>query len=143
MTVRATNFFAGLALVQMVGQRQRHAMAQRRFGKIVLRVQQDASVAAIAELPGIELAKSLDQIGLAMEIDRVLVGGGFHLVNPDRAAAFGLWREITRLTPFQGFLKRADAVRRPCGVEDQPPQRQQLCPDRLRIGAENRINRGI
>jgi hypothetical protein len=61
----------------MIGQRQRHAVAQRRLGDRILRVQDDAAVAAIAQLGRIQLAKRLDQIGLAMEIDRVLIGGRF------------------------------------------------------------------
>src|SRR5882757_5909998 len=73
----------GFALVEMIGQRQRHAVAQRRSGRFVAGVQEDASVAAIAQFPGVELAESRDQIGLAMEINRVLVNGGFYTVDPD------------------------------------------------------------
>ena len=127
----------------MIGQGQRHAVAQRRLRKLVLRVQEDAPVAAIAQFPGVELAKGLDQVGLAVEIQRVLVGGGFHLVDPDRAAAFGLRCEIARLAPFQGFLQRADALGGPCGVEDQATQRQQFDSERFWIGLENRIDRGV
>ena len=54
----------------------------------------------------IELAKSLDQIGLAVEIDRVPAGFRLHLVDPDRAAALALGREIARLPPFQRFFQR-------------------------------------
>ena len=43
----------GLALVQMIGQRQSYAVAQRGFRNFVRRVQDDASVAAKAQLPGV------------------------------------------------------------------------------------------
>ncbi len=127
----------------MIGQRQRHAVAQSRLGNLVLRVQQDAAVAAIAQFPRVQLAKGLDQIGLAVEIHRVLVGDRFHLVDPDRAAAFRLRREIARLAPFQGFLQCADALGGLCGVEDQAPQRQQFGLERFWIGLESRIDRGV
>jgi hypothetical protein len=39
----------GLPLVQMIGQRQRNAMAQRGFGKLVAGAEQDAAVAAKAQ----------------------------------------------------------------------------------------------
>jgi hypothetical protein len=58
----------------VIGQRQRHAVAQRRLGDGVLRVQDDAAVADIAQFGRIQLAEGLDQIGLAMEIDRVSIG---------------------------------------------------------------------
>ena len=60
----------------MISQRQRHAVAQLGFGKLFPGAEQDAAVAAIAQFR-IELAKGLDQIGLAMEIDRVLAGRWF------------------------------------------------------------------
>jgi hypothetical protein len=122
-----------LPLVQMIGQRQRHAVAQFGCGEPVAGVEQDAAVAAKTQLR-IELAKCLDQIGLAMEIDRDLPSGLLHLIDPDRAAAFGFRGEITWLSPFQGFLQRADALCRFRGIEDQPAQRQQLCLDRLGAG---------
>jgi hypothetical protein len=59
----------------MIGQRQRHAVAQHRLGDSILGVQDNAAVAAIAQFGRIEIAESLDQIGLAMEIHRVLIGG--------------------------------------------------------------------
>jgi hypothetical protein len=40
-------------------------------------------------------------------------------------------------------LQRADTLGGLGGIEDQPAQRQQFCFHRLRIGAENRIDRGI
>ena len=49
-------------------------MAQRLFGNLVRGVEQDAPVAAIAELRRVQLAEGFDQIGLAMEIDRVAIG---------------------------------------------------------------------
>ena len=94
----------------MIGQRQRHAVAQRRFGNLVLCIQQDAAVTAKAQFLRVQLAKGFDQVGLAVEIHRVLVGGGFHLIDPDRAAAFRLGREIAWLAPFQGFLQCADTL---------------------------------
>jgi hypothetical protein len=48
-------------------------VAQRRFRKLVLRIEQDCAIAAVAQL-GIEIAKRLDQIGLAMKEDRDLTG---------------------------------------------------------------------
>lgn len=77
-----------------------------------------------------------------MEIHRVLVGGGFHLIDPDRAAASLPGREIARLAPFQGFLQGADAFGSLCGVKDQAPQRQQLGFQRFEIGSEYGIDRG-
>ena len=62
------------ALVEMIGQRQRHARAQRLLGKFILRVQHNASVAAVSQFARIQLAEGLDQIGLTMEIQRILVG---------------------------------------------------------------------
>jgi hypothetical protein len=78
-----------LSLVQMIRQRQRHAVAQSGFGQLLFQVEQDAAVAAISQLR-IELAKRLDQIGLAVEIDRIPVGGRFHLIDADRTAALRL-----------------------------------------------------
>ena len=72
----------------MIGQRQRHAVAQRRFGDIVLGIQEDAAVAAEVQFGRVQFAKRLDQIGLAMEEHRVAVGRGLHPVDPDGAAAF-------------------------------------------------------
>jgi hypothetical protein len=63
-----------LPIVQMIGQRQRHAVGQLGFGKFFPGTEQDAPVAAIAQF-WIELAKRLDQVGLAMEIDRILAAG--------------------------------------------------------------------
>ena len=119
---------AALALAQMIGQRQRHAVAQLRFGNVFLGIQEDASVAAIAELCRVQFAEGLDQVGLAMEIDRILVGGGFHAIDADGAAAFRLGREIARLSPFQGFLQCADALRGLRGVENQPAQAPGVLP---------------
>ena len=72
---RLTLLARALALVQMVGQRQRHAMAQGGARKLVLHVEKDASVAREAQLGRVQFAEGLDQIGLAVEIDRVLAGG--------------------------------------------------------------------
>src|SRR4029079_17009247 len=83
---------------QMIGQRQRHAVAQRGFGDLFVRLEQNAPVAAVAQFR-IELAEGLDQVGLAVEVNRVLAGLGLHLVDPDRAAASGFRREIARLPP--------------------------------------------
>ena len=84
-----------------------------------------------------------DQVGLAMEIDRILPGSGFHLIDPDRAAALALACQIAHLSPFERFLERADALGGPRGVEDQPPKRQQFGPDRRGTGVESRGDRGI
>ena len=59
----------------MIGQRQRHAVAQRRVGDSIFRIEQDAAVAAITQL-GIQFAKRCDQVGLAMEVERDLAGDG-------------------------------------------------------------------
>ena len=75
-----------LPLVQMISQRQRHAVAQGGFGQLLFQVEQDAAVAAISQLR-IELTKRLDQICLAVEIDRVSVGGRLHLIDADRAVS--------------------------------------------------------
>jgi hypothetical protein len=104
--------------------------------------QQNAAVPTICELR-IQLAERLDQIGLAMEIDRILVGGGFHPVDADRAAASGLAGEIADLTPFDGFIQRPDAIGGARGVKNELPQREQLCPQRLWIAAENCRHFGI
>src|SRR5882757_10717898 len=106
-----------LPLPQMIRQRQRDTVAQLGFRKLVLHAEQNAAVAAVAQFR-IEFAKRLDQIGLAMEIDRVLAGNLFLLIDPDRAAAPGLGREIARLPPFQGLFKRPDTLGGPGGVED-------------------------
>ena len=126
----------------MIGQRQCDAVAQRRLGKFILRIEDNTAVAAKAQFR-IKPAEGLDQIGLAMEIDRVLIGRGFYPIDPDRAAAFRLGGEVTRLPPLQGFLQCADARGGRGRVEDQPTQSQQFCLDRLWIGVENRIDRGI
>ncbi len=109
----------------MIRQRQRDAVAQRRLGQLLAGVEQNAAVAAIAQFR-IELAKGLDQIGLAVEIDRVLASFRLHLVDPDRAAALALGCEIARLPPLQRLSQRADAFRGGSGIEDQPAQRQQF-----------------
>jgi hypothetical protein len=106
----------------MIGQCQRYAVAQRCLGNSLAGIQENAAVAAIAHLGRIHFAKSLDQVGLAVEIDRIAAGLGFYLVDPDRAAAFGFRREIARLSPFQGFFQGADAVGHFCGVKNQPAQ---------------------
>src|SRR3979409_825954 len=62
---------SSLALVEGGGRRQRHAVTQRRFGEFFPSVQQDASVAAKTQFGRVQLAEGPDQIGLAMEIDRV------------------------------------------------------------------------
>src|SRR3954469_5961051 len=126
----------------MIRQRQRDAVAQRRLGQLLAGVEQDAAVAAVAQLR-IELAKGLDQIGLAVEIDRVAAGFRLHLVDPDRAAAPALGREIARLPPFQRLFQRADAFGGVSGIKDQPAQRQQSRLDRSGIGTEGRIHRGL
>ena len=59
-----------------------------------------------------------------MEVHRILIGGGFDLVDADRAAALGLGGQVAWLAPFQGFLNRADAPGGLRSVEDQAPQRQ-------------------
>ena len=91
----------------------------------------------------IELAKSLDQIGLAVEIDRVPAGFRLHLVDPDGAAALALGREIARLPPFQRLFQRADALGGVSDIEDQPAQRQQSGFDRSGVGAEDGFHCGI
>jgi hypothetical protein len=42
----------------------------------------------MTELRRVQLAEGFDQIGLAMEIDRVPVGGGIHLVDPGWCCRF-------------------------------------------------------
>ena len=130
-----------LPLPQMIRQRQRHAVAQRFLGQLLAGVEQNAAVAAIAQFR-IELAEGLDQIGLAVEIHRVPAGFRLHLVDPDRAAALALGREIARLPPFQRLFQRADALGGVSRVEDQPAQRQQSGFHRLRIGLEDGFDRG-
>ena len=93
----------------MIRQRQRDAVAQRFLGQLLAGIEQDRPVAAVAQFR-IELAKGLDQIGLAVEIDGVLAGFRLHLVDPDGAAALALGREITRLPPFQRLFQRPDAA---------------------------------
>ena len=117
-------------------------MAQLRFGQLVRRIEQDGAIAAETQLR-IQLAKRLDQIGLAMEIDRVLTGLRLHLIDADGAAALALRREIARLPPFQRFFQRADTAGGLGRVEDQPAQRQQFCLHGLWIGAEDGVQRGI
>ena len=62
-----------IPLPQMIRQRQRHAVAQFGLRDFVLGVEEDAAVAAVAEFR-IELAEGFDQTGLAVEVDRILVG---------------------------------------------------------------------
>src|SRR3954469_8034941 len=83
---RAVSLFCRPALPQMIRQRQRYAVAQRGFRQSVRRVEQDAAVAAKAQLR-VQLPKRLDQIGLAVEINRNLLGVRLHLIDPDGAAA--------------------------------------------------------
>src|SRR5215207_8453992 len=101
----------------MIRQRQRDAVAQRLFGQPLAGIENNATVAAIAQVR-IELAKSLDQIGLAMEIDRVPASIRLHLVDPDGAAALALGREIARLPPFQRLFQDADAFGGVSDIED-------------------------
>ena len=70
----------------MIRQRQCHAVTELCFRKWRAGIEQYRAIAAEAELR-IELAKRLDQIGLAVEIDRDLVVGRFHAVDADGAAA--------------------------------------------------------
>src|SRR6187431_3812645 len=93
----------------MIRQRQRDAVAQRGLGQLLAGVEQNAAVAAIAQF-WIARAKRLDQIGLAVEIDRVPTRFRLHVIDPDRAAALALGREIAWLPPFEGFLQRSDAL---------------------------------
>src|SRR3954462_9775593 len=94
---RATGLFPRL-LPRMIRQRQRDAVAQRRLGQFLAGVEQNAAVAAIAQFR-IALAKRLDQIGLAVEIERVPAGFRLQLVDADRAAALALGGEIAWLPP--------------------------------------------
>ena len=61
------------ALAQMVGQRQPDAMAQRGFGNVVIRIEDDGPVAGGGQLFRIQLPEGRDQIGLAVKINRVLI----------------------------------------------------------------------
>ena len=103
----------------MIGQRQRNAVAQCRLWRLFAGVEQDAAIAAVAQL-GIELAKRFDQIGLAVEIQRVAAGFILELVDPNRAAALALGGQLTRLPPFQSFFQRPDTFGGLCSLEDQP-----------------------
>ncbi len=94
---------ARLALSQMIRQRQRHAVAQRGLGQLVRSVEENAAVAAVAQFR-IKLAKRLDQIGLAMEIDRVPAGFRLHLVDADGAAALALRRRDSSAAPTSALL---------------------------------------
>jgi hypothetical protein len=113
---------ARIPLVQMIGQSERDAVAQRCFVDLVVGAEQDAAIAAIAPFVGIEFTESRDQIGLAMEIERILFAG--HMIDADGAAAFGFGREVTGLAPFQGFLDPADPSGGFGGIKNQPAQRQ-------------------
>src|SRR5262249_15334063 len=117
-------------------------MAELRLRKLVRDVQQNRAVAAVAER-WVKLAKSPDQAGLAVEIDGVLAGSGFNLIDADRAAVLALAGEIAHLSPFQRFLERADALGGACGIEDQLAQRQQFGSERSWTGVECRRDRGI
>jgi hypothetical protein len=92
----------------MIRQRQPHAVAQLRFRQFVARIQQDCAIAAILQIR-IPLAKRLDQICLAVKVDRALPGNGLDLIDADGAAALAFRGEVARLAPFQRFLDRADA----------------------------------
>src|ERR1700761_4124568 len=120
----------------MIGQCQRDAVTELRLRKLAVRVEQDRAIAAEAEL-GIELAKRLDQIGLAVKIKRDLIIRRFIAVDADRAAAFALAGEIGDLSPFQRLFERADAVGFPCSVEDQLAQRLELAFDPRVVGLES------
>jgi hypothetical protein len=49
-------------------------MSQRGFGKLVIRIQDDGSVSGVSQLDRIQLPEGRDQTGLAVEIERVLIG---------------------------------------------------------------------
>ena len=109
-------------LVQMIGQGKRDTMTKRRLVDPVLGAQEDASVAAVAPFIGIEFAERFDQIGLAVEIDRVLLA--VDMIDAHGAAAFGPRREVTWLAPFQDFVDPADPFGGSGGIEDEAAQRQ-------------------
>src|ERR1700722_13669639 len=106
----------------MISQSERDAVPERLFIDLVLGVQEDAAIAAIAPFFRIEFAEGRNEIGLAMKIHPNLFAGD--MIDADGAAAFGFRREITRLAPLQGFLYPANAFGCFRGVEDQPAQRQ-------------------
>ena len=102
----------------MIRQRQRDAVRQLGFRQRLAGIEQDGAVAAVAQFR-IKLAKGLDQVGLAMEVDRDLMVRGLHAVDADGAAAAAFAGEITDLSSFQRLLEGADAWRGARNVEDQ------------------------
>ena len=131
-----------VSLVRMVGERQRHAVAQRLFRHFFGRIQQDASIATIDELR-IKLPERLDQIGLAVKVERVAVGLCLDLIDPDGAAALAFAGEVTHLAPFEGFFKPANAIRRSCGIEDQAAKGEKFFSHPCRIAAEGCCHFGV
>jgi hypothetical protein len=112
-------------------------MEQGRFGQIAADRKMDASVSAIAEVVRIKRLKGLNQIGLAVEVKRAIVGVP-DPVDPDRAAAATRRREIAGLLPLQRLFEGPYAIDVGSGLEDEAPERQQPGPDRLRMLIEGR-----
>lgn len=102
-------------------------------------MEHDAAVAFVTQLRRVQVTKRRNQIGLAVKVKRVLVGG-LYAIEPDGAAAFRLARQIARLLPLEGFLQRANALDTGCGVEDQLAKSNKPCLDCRRMSIKRRFD---
>ena len=100
----------------MIGQGQRDTVPQRLLWKRTVALKDDATIALEEKFIRIELAKSLDEVGLAVEGDSVSIVAGFDAIDPDRATASGCRGQIARLSPLQDFAQFADITGGFCGT---------------------------
>jgi len=74
--------------IQVVRQRELNAVAQFLGGNNIILIEQDASVAAVFELAGVEVSECFYQHCLAVKVNRVFSGLCFYPIYSDGTSAF-------------------------------------------------------
>ena len=108
----------------MIGERQREAVLERRLWQLAAALEEERAIALEGEFVRIELAKAIDQRGLAMKIGGIAAGITFDGIDPDRGSRPRLGRQISGLRSFQGLDQAALAQLLLGYLEDQSPQCQ-------------------
>jgi hypothetical protein len=115
----------------------------RPRGNLVIEIKDDGSGAFVRQGIRVEGTEPLDEIGLAVNVQRILPSRCSSLIDSDGRPAPRTLREVAGLTPLECLLDLSDPGRPRCRLQNEPAQEQKLLPKGIRVSGEDLRHGGI
>ena len=114
----------------MISQTQFNAVLQLIYRHCIGQAKHNSPVARILKQIAVDFAECINQPGIAIEINRIMIRPGAIPAQPERAA---FCCKVTGFTPFQSFFNRANSVVLSGDLQYQLPQKLQLLANVIRV----------